>query len=70
MKPTLSERLLRWLRRNPQWIHGEELTKLGQGVGYEGETVRRRLREALAEGLVETEARKGKFTKSNWYRAK
>lgn len=69
MKPSLKNRILTWLRKHPEWHHGEEITKLSQAAGYEGETGRRRLRDLLEEGLVMTESRKGQRATSNWYKA-
>lgn len=68
MKTSLKQRILIWLRKHPEWHHGEEITKLAQTAGYEGETGRRRLRDLLEEGLVITESRKGPRSTSNWYK--
>lgn len=67
-KQSLVERIRLFLKEKGTWIHGEEITKYGQSLGYEGETARRRLRDLLEEGVVETKAERGLRAKSNWYR--
>jgi len=57
-----------YMRMHRRWLHGEEITKYAQSLGYEGETGRRRLRNLVEAEIVETESRKGKRTRSNWYR--
>lgn len=65
-QPSLKNRIYNYLKRQyPVYIHGESITKLAQQAGYEGETGRRRLRDLLEEGLVETESRKGPKVTSN-----
>ncbi len=67
-KVTLIQHLENYLRRERKWIHGERITKFGQSLGYEGETARRRVRELMENGKVETQSRMGKTVRSNWYR--
>lgn len=67
-KKPLKKELEIYLRRAGRWMHGEYITKFSQSLGYEGETGRRRLRELVQEGKAETQGRKGKRVKSNWYR--
>ncbi len=65
---SLKDRIYQYLLKHHQWFHGEDIVKLCQKAGYEAETGRRRLRELVEAGKVETEPRKGKRTTSNWYR--
>lgn len=65
----LKNRIERYLKNHPDiWFHGEDITKLAQSVGYEGESGRRCLRKLVEDKIAITESRKGKRTRSNWYK--
>lgn len=68
MKTSLIKSIESYLRMHHRYVHGEELTKYGQSLGYEGETARRRVRDLMRQGKVETQSRRGKRVRSNWYR--
>lgn len=67
---SLKKDILVWLRKQEGWVHGENITRYGQSLGYEGETARRRLRDLLKEGLVEPRWIAGRKVASKEYRAK
>ena len=46
MKPGLRIKLTEYLKEKcGRWIHGGDLERFAQSIGYEGETAKRRLRE-------------------------
>lgn len=67
-KTSLKKQIEDYMRRERKWIHGEMITKYSQSLGYEGETGRRRLRDLVQMGKAQTQGRKGKSVRSNWYR--
>lgn len=57
---SLKERLLRWLKNNPQFIASGELQRIvSNSTSYSPQNVGRRLRELQNEGKIEVEYRKG-----------
>jgi hypothetical protein len=50
MKLPLRIKLSLHLKEKRTWIHGGDLERFGQSEGYEGETVKRRLREMTERG--------------------
>lgn len=67
---SLKDRLLRFLKRNPDWINGGELERLAMSVGFKGSTAGRELRWLSEHGHIEKEERKGRKIGSIWYRVK
>lgn len=70
-EPSLSERILRFLKKTPDFICGGEIQVLAVRAGYEGSNAARRLRELASEGLLEVEHRKGNNGQDvSWYKYK
>ena len=56
---SLPDRLVRYLKSQPGFVHSGELERLAMGAGYKGETAGRRLRELAEEGTLETKYERG-----------
>jgi len=64
---SLKDRLLRWLRSNPEYIASGSIQRMvASKTSYSPQNVGRRLRELHTEGLIEVEYRLGHA----YYRAK
>ena len=70
MHESLKTHLFKYLRSKPnEWIHGEELRRLGDELGYMTENAGRRLRELETAGRIEKKLEATKdHHKTTWYR--
>lgn len=71
-KPTqegsLSQRILTYLRNHPDYINGGDIEMLAMQAGYKASNASRRLRELCEDELIVREERKGKRTRSVYYK--
>ena len=66
---SLVERIKRYLQQRATiWINGCDIEELALGAGYKASNASRRLRELAEEGYLDREERRGKRTKSVWYK--
>lgn len=67
-KESLRDRILSWLRKNPEWHNGGQIEQLAMSVGYKGSTASRECRHLVEESKLLREERKGRRVRSVWYK--
>jgi hypothetical protein len=66
-KPSLTDRLIRYVRNNGGWVASGELQRLAMNAGYTPQNAGRRCREITEDGIFEVEYREKNHA---WYRYK
>lgn len=57
-KPTLRDRLIKYLQNHEGWTASGELQRLAMNAGYTPQNAGRRLRECVEDGILSVEYRK------------
>ena len=66
---SLVERIKRYFQQRATiWINGKDIEELTMQAGYKASNGSRRCRELAEEGYLDREERRGKRTKSVWYK--
>jgi len=69
MRNSLKQRILRYLKRNGDYVNGGDIERIAMENNFKGSTASRICRSLAEEGLILREERKGKRARSVWYRA-
>lgn len=71
-KPSLKERILKYIRNSSGWVNGGELERLAENNGYKASNASRRCRELENKKHLERKIERSSNSKiaSVWYRAK
>ena len=69
MKKSLRNRILNYVRKQDGFVHRGDIERLAVLNGFMGSNAARECRRLEVDGLIERDLRRGKTTKSVWYKA-